>query len=100
MSSTTIATKGILGGLLSTKGFIVLEIEEIPIKRRRKGLGGDSGSGGVGRKIKKLRIKFYYNGKEYIEEKIVRDNLKVEAKNIEIEIIKNKPKIKFNFKEV
>lgn len=97
MHSIAIATKGILGGILPTKGFILISIEEILLIRTRLGL--DSSGGLTERKIKKIRIKFWYNGKEYIDEKIIRNNLKVNNNNIKIEFINNKPKIKLNFKE-
>lgn len=42
------------------------------------------------KKYKRVSVRFSYEDKEYIVEKIIEDNIKVTAENIEISVVENK----------
>ena len=91
--ATGIVTKGILGDSLATKGFVILEITEIPIRKRR---GGFFPSKAFPIQPKKfIKVKFIYKGKVYQSSKIVDQSLKIGIKNIDIKVVDGKPKVKF-----
>lgn len=88
-----IVTKGILSDSLSTKGFVLLYIEETPL-RTRKGVGVQ----GLEKPKKRVTIHFSYNDVVYEYKVIVNSDMKINVNDIEIytEHGIEKPKIKFN----
>lgn len=87
----SLATKGILGDSIASKGFVLLSIREVPLKRRT---GGAVSNGNVGiQKNKIIKIVFSYNGKIYQQSKVVGKNIKVGINDINIKVINNTPKI-------
>lgn len=93
MGAIEIATKGILGGVPGTKGFIVISIEEVPLRK-----GGTFPFTAIPKDddkcLKKIRIKYIYNDIEYVDEKVVSCDLNVNVDNIRLDVIDNKPTIK------
>lgn len=90
--ANNIATKGILGGVPGTKGFILVSIQEIPMVRYKGGYSHDLGL--PQKRLKKVRINYIYNGSSYVEEKIVDYNTTITLNNLDMQVIDNKPMIK------
>ena len=94
--SIAIATKGIIAPNPATKGFAVLNIEEIAFAD----IGGVGGPGGGflskidETKEKVIKIKYIYNDVIYEEVRAVGKQINIDVKDIDIEIVDNVPKIK------
>jgi len=96
MYAENLATKGILGGTTATKGFVVLEVTEIPIKKKRAGDFFPTERYERNKKI--IKVRFIYNNKVYQDYKLVDKNIRVGIKNIDVEIIDSRPIIKIKMR--
>ena len=94
-----IATKGILSAdakVLAVKGYILgITVQEIPIHPE----GGVDLTYGAPKYVKKrkkkkvIRVIVTYQGKKYIEERVVDKKIKVKADDVEVNLSGNRPKI-------
>ena len=90
--SQTIATKGWLNNsraeTLVSKGWLYIRIEEIPIPKKKR--GGSSGEmtkkfGKKEDKKKIIKVTVIWHGKEYVEAKVIDEDIKVTMKDVDVQ---------------
>lgn len=94
-----IASKGILGGQIATKGYIIQEVEQGDIIGGVPLIPGFKSGGGIGEKPpedaqKWVRVKFEYDDKTWEQILYINDSVDVKMDNIEIEVDNQEPVVK------